>query len=178
MLHSAEKGNQGEHGKTQSQPGYIHAKEGGQAAADTAKALVLQVPEEFFLSLGRLVFRLGVFGLDAFRPANHLDNSPDVRGRHHAAPAALSQKFRDALFDSVHDFPAAFLGEVVVFQVPDISAQDLGRFLFQGEGISANAVLFCLRHGYLFFKVSMLWTISCQAASISSSWLRPFSVIT
>ena len=93
---------------------------------------------------------------------------------HPAPSAAFQQKLGHPFLDALHDFLAARLAQVMGFQVLQILPHLLGGGFLEREGVASDAHFLDLGH---FLSASILSTISCQAASISASWARPFSVI-
>ena len=146
-----------------------------QTGADAGDLLVLQVAVELFLGLGLRLRRLRVIGLDPFGAAEDADQALDIGHRGDAvASASLQQELGHPFLDAFHDFLAARLAQVMGLQVLQILPHLFGGGFLEREGIASNAHFLNLGH---FFSASILSTISCQAASISASWARPFSVI-
>ena len=146
-----------------------------QAGADAGDLLVLQVTVELLLGPGLRLRRFGVVGLDPLGAAEDADQALDVGHRGHPAPsAAFQQELGHPFLDALHDFLAARLAQVMGFQVLQILPHLLGGGFLEREGVASDAHFLNLGH---FLSASILSTISCQAASISASWARPFSVI-
>ena len=179
IIDAGEEGDGSSHRKSYPEPGSFYAEILGQAAANAAKTLVAKVPEEFSADFAGLRRRFGVIGLNTLRSAYHIDDALDGGIIHHGpARRLILQQLCNAFFDAFHDFFPTFLFQVVVFQGSKVTRQGLGGILVQDEGVSAHTHLFRLFHGFYCFKVSILRTISSQAASISASCWRPLSVMT
>ena len=146
-----------------------------QTGANAGNPLILQVSVEFLLGPGLRLLRFGVVGLDPLGTAEDADQALDVGHRGDAvASAAFQQELGHPFLDAFHDLLAARLAQIMGLQVLQILPHLLGGGFLEREGVASDAHFLNLGH---FLSASILSTISCQAASISASWARPFSVI-
>ena len=160
---------------------HIHVEIGCQTAADAENLATVQItvnllfPAHRLLSPGILLF-LSRFGFDFLRLPEDIDDSIGNGLRHNPVlPAFLHQKFSHSLLDALHDLVPALDSGVELLELTKILVYLFRSRCLQCEGIAAYAVFLDLVH---FFKVSIVVTISFQAASISCSRALPFSVMT
>ena len=160
---------------------HIHVEIGCQAAADAENLATFQITVNLLFTAHRLLcpgilLFPGRFGFDFLRLSEDIDDSIGNCLCHNAVfPAFLHQKFSHSLLDALHDLVPALDSGVELLELTKIFINFFRSRCLQCKGIAAYAVFLDLVH---FFKVSIVVTISFQAASISCSSALPFSVMT
>ena len=145
--------------------GRIHVEVGAQAAAYAGQLCAFHVAVEFLRGFLILV-RGGVVRLVLGYALGTAEDVYDAEDHGFARNSVLSYPFAEELRHAFLD-PFGNLGVGIVSgHLLEVAVQFRGGFRFEREGVSAYADFFYLFH---FLRVSIAFTISCQAVSMSAS---------